>query len=126
MDYRYENIEGIEGAAEFGPLRVEPHQGAARLRVPKRRAEADPAIASLLIEHERARQEIERLREELRRLREERGGGPAKGARRHGVFDVHQEQERQVWSQGGLERRIPRARLPRSASAWGSYPDLEP
>lgn len=122
MDYRYENIEGIEGAAEFGPLRVEPHQGAARLRVPKRRAEADPAIASLLIEHERARQEIERLREELRRLRE----GRERPAKRHGVFDVHQEQERQVWSQGGLERRIPRARLPRSASAWGSYPDLEP
>jgi hypothetical protein len=113
-------------------------EGRARLTLPRRRPEADEAVARLLIAlgegavaDPGADEAVGRLREELseahRRIEalERKAAPPAPAPVLHGVFDVAERNRREVWSQGALERAIPRSRIERaSRRPWGSYPDI--
>jgi hypothetical protein len=117
-------------------------EGRARLTLPRRRPEADEAVARLLlvlaaanpwggVAEPGADQVTDKLRRELseahRRIEalERKAAPPAPAPVLHGVFDVSERNRREVWSQGALERAIPRSRIERaSRRPWGSYPDI--
>lgn len=111
-DYRYTIIDfAPQESAEHGRLRLEPTERGPRLRVPKRRQEYDEEVAALLLE--------------VKRLRAQQPDRKAPAAApRHGVFDVRATGRREYWTQGSLDRSVPREVVDRmSRRPWGAYPD---
>jgi hypothetical protein len=114
-DYRYEILDFVEPVAvSHGPILLEPTEGGSRLRVPKRRDAYDAAVVELLLEVDR-----------LRRLGPVPGLPATPKAPRHGVFDVAATEQREVWSQGNLDKVIPRRLIDRAGHyhPWGKFPD---
>lgn len=121
VNYRYTRLpKTISRRVEYGPFVLEEHPDGSKLRLPCKRPQLDAAIADLLTEYDVLLAQYEALSE----------GRPLvvynrRPELRHGVFDVKSTGERQVWSQGGLDKRVPKARLRPTAPPWGHYPDIE-
>ena len=140
MGDRYTTLEFVEPtpaeftAADGSVLKLEVVEEGVRLRVPGKRSDFEQAVAELLIDREKAvlaasEAPVKQMPTRTPSRPSHKGFGEP-GAR-HGVYDNPETMEREVWSQGGLDRRMPADRVQIQSrkggrvKPWGAYPPPE-